>query len=437
MQPNPVNRLIKQQISTNKQQQKRRSKMKNTFRHSIVLTMTLVLSIMLTSTAFAAAVGTNAGTAIGNTANITYSIGGVPQGPQPSTTATVVVDNLVDLSMTGAGTANVAGVDQAILFTIQNDGNEIQDYQVTYFAEGTADNTDMDFTDTNSGLYLDDGGTPGAYDGTNTLIAISPTSGTYYPIGVDIGPDSTINVLLVGTTPGGVTTGQTAEYSLVAQTLNASTHPSPGAVTTDDGLSADDPLNIDVVLADGNNMASAVDGVPTGPPAEDENLDGKYLASATYTFQGSGVTVSKSYVVLWDPINGNTNPKAIPGAYVTYTLVVDNANGSPAAILNQVTDTLTAALAIDPDLIDGTTFPAAGAPESGIGFGFKVVHATGRATTPATQYFTTNSDADGVEHAANLVTATFATILSGDAGYTDGELMSNENVTLTFNAIIQ
>lgn len=404
--------------------------MKNTFRTSFILVMSLVMTAVLASSALAA--GTLAGADIDSTAQITYSIGGVPQGPEDSTTATIVVDNKVDLSMSGTGTAGVSGTDQAILFTLTNDGNETQSYQVTFYAEATSDDTDMTFASANSGLYLDNDASGDLSVGDTKLNIAAPVSGTYYPINVDVDPDNSVDILLVGDTPGGVTSGQTAEYSLVAQTLDAGTT----TVTLDDGGTADNPTAIDVVLADGEAQTTdAVDGVPADTDLVE---DGKIVASATYTFQGSGVTVTKTYAVLWDPINGATNPKAIPGAYVKYTLVVANAAGSPDAILNQVTDSLDGALAFDIDLIDGTdtNFPLVGDPESAAGFGFKVVHATGRATTPATQYFT-SATADGVVHAAGLVTATFATILAGDAGYTDGELLAGESVTLYFNAIIQ
>ncbi|MDT8421328.1 MAG: hypothetical protein RQ754_12940 [Desulfuromonadales bacterium] len=406
--------------------------MQSRHRKGLILLLSLALATLLTTTAPAATVGTDAGTLIGNTAQITYSIGGVAQGPENSTTATIVVDNLVDLSMAGTDTASVNGADQAVLFTIENTGNETQSYRVAFYAEGLTDDHDMDFTDTNSGLYIDSDAS-GDYSAGDTLIQLNPVSGTYYPINVDVAPDGTVDILLVGTTPAGVSSGETSTYSLVAQVLDDA---ATDAVTTDDGATADDPATIDVVFADGEAQSTAaVNGVPANT---DIVQDGKYLATATYTFQGSGVTVSKSYAVLWDPINGNSNPKAIPGAYVKYTLVVSNAAGSPAAILNQITDSLNAALAIDPDLIDGTTFPAAGDPESVAGNGFKVVHATGRASTPATQYFTTANDADGVDHSGGLVTATFATILPAEGvTYSAGELLPGETVTLYFNAIIQ
>ncbi len=405
--------------------------MKNTFRSSIILVMSLVLTGLLASTALAADVGTDAGTNIGNTAAITYSIGGISQGPENSTTATIVVDNLVDLSMTGTDTANVSGTDQAVLFTISNDGNEDQRYQVTFYAETTSDNTDMTFASANSGLYIDVDAS-GDLSAGDTTIQLNPVSGTYYPVILDVAPDATLDILLVGDTPAGVTSGQTAEYTLVAQTLDAGTT----TVTQEDDTTLDDQAAIDVVFADGEAQTTdAVDGVPA---STDIDEDGKILASATYTFQGSGVTVTKTYAVLWDPINGATNPKAIPGAYVKYTLVVANALGSPTAILNQVTDSLDGALAFDIDLIDGSddNFPAVGDPESAAGSGFKVVHATSRPTTAVTQYFT-SATADGVVHSGGLVTASFANILAGDAGYTDGELKPDESVTLYFNAIIQ
>lgn len=50
-------------------------------------------------------------------------------------------------------------------------------------------------------------------------------------------------------------------------------------------------------------------------------------ASATLTVANPSLTVVKSFIVVSDPYNGGTNPKAIPGADVQYTLQVANAGG--------------------------------------------------------------------------------------------------------------
>lgn len=54
----------------------------------------------------------------------------------------------------------------------------------------------------------------------------------------------------------------------------------------------------------------------------------------------SPLTVSKSSIVLSDPVNGTVNPKAIPGALVRYCIVVSNPAGNPVATAINLSDIL-------------------------------------------------------------------------------------------------
>lgn len=51
----------------------------------------------------------------------------------------------------------------------------------------------------------------------------------------------------------------------------------------------------------------------------------------------------KASSVVWDPINGTDQPKAIPGAVVAYTITLRN-NGTGAAGVTTITDTITSAM---------------------------------------------------------------------------------------------
>jgi uncharacterized repeat protein (TIGR01451 family) len=157
------------------------------------------------------------------------------------------------------------------------------------------------------------------------------------------------------------------------------------------------------------------------------------------------LTFDKGSSTIWDPINGNNSPKSIPGALIQYTITVSNAVGAANATLTTITDSLAGSLAIDSNLKQ----PAAcGAPPcalasladgpGGAGKGFKVV--TGGTSSRASQatplYFTTTSSADGVDISGQDITATMATVLPVEAGYTAGLLKAGESVTLTFNVTI-
>ena len=82
--------------------------------------------------------------------------------------------------------------------------------------------------------------------------------------------------------------------------------------------------------------------------------------------------VLKSVVTLSDPVNGNTNPKAIPGAVMLYTLEVTNQGpGSVDADTLLLSDVLPAnsALFIDTGSGDPVVF-VDGTPASGLGYSF-------------------------------------------------------------------
>ena len=62
----------------------------------------------------------------------------------------------------------------------------------------------------------------------------------------------------------------------------------------------------------------------------------KSLSISSLSF--SNLLVSKTSTVISDPINGTTNPKAIPGARVRYCIQVSNVAGNPSATSVVVTD---------------------------------------------------------------------------------------------------
>ncbi len=73
----------------------------------------------------------------------------------------------------------------------------------------------------------------------------------------------------------------------------------------------------------------------------DDARDGKHSAFATFTVSAAAVTVGKTAVVYSDPFNGaGGNPKAIPGAVITYTVTVTNAAGGSQATNVSITDNL-------------------------------------------------------------------------------------------------
>jgi hypothetical protein len=182
--------------------------------------------------------------------------------------------------------------------------------------------------------------------------------------------------------------------------------------------------------------------------AADATYNGQHSANDTYTVSAAALTVSKTVASLWDPVNAGTNPKAIPGAYVQYSIVVTN-GGATSASLTTLSDTLVTTL-LDPDLIDG-----AGVAESGAGDGIKVVvTGSGRAVTSifCTGDTAADTDTDGCSYPGDapiinsVVGINLGTLLvaedvlpagAGAEDYAIGELKAGETVTITFNAIVQ
>lgn len=250
-----------------------------------------LLALLYGSATTAHAAGTASGTPIVNTATATYSDGGTPVTRTASTTVTV--DNKVNLTVTKNADATVTpgSTNEVLVFVVRNDGNTPQRYALspTNGAGIVMDNVR---------IYRDSGDTPGTWDAADTLYVDAGTFG-------DVAPDGTLDVLIVSDTPAAATSGQTSDYHLLATTVDAGTTtvttPTLGAGTA----------GVDVVFAD-----------IAGSEGGDGARDGKHSASGRYTVNVLALSIVKSAVVSSDPMNGSTNPKAIPGATIGYTIAV-------------------------------------------------------------------------------------------------------------------
>ena len=67
------------------------------------------------------------------------------------------------------------------------------------------------------------------------------------------------------------------------------------------------------------------------------------IADMPFSVAGATLTIDKSSSVFSDPVNGTTNPKAIPGAVMRYCILVTNTGPAAASGIN-ITDTLPANL---------------------------------------------------------------------------------------------
>jgi len=252
------------------------------------------------------AAGTLSGTTVDNTATVDYQVNGIDQNTESTNQASFVVDNKVDLTVVANGdlTVTPGSTDQVLSFEVTNTGNTTQGYQVV-LTGAAGDTIDM----TTTSIYLDVNG-DGALDAGDTLY----TPGTNI---ADIAPDASIQVLVVADAPLSAVDGDSAAYDLTAITLDAGTT----TVTTDDAAAVEDPTVVQDVFADG---AGTIDAA----------LDGTFSAAATYNVATAALDVQKSAEVISDPFNGvggdGTEPKAIPGAVVRYTITVENSSATDA-----------------------------------------------------------------------------------------------------------
>ena len=73
--------------------------------------------------------------------------------------------------------------------------------------------------------------------------------------------------------------------------------------------------------------------------------DGAFSAQGRYAVSGAVLTVAKTSRIVSDPVNGTTNPKAIPGATIEYCITVANAAGAATATGVSLLDDLPADVA--------------------------------------------------------------------------------------------
>lgn len=241
------------------------------------------------------AVGTPSGTVINNTATVTYN-SGLSTGLTATVSATLTVDNKVNVVVTKNGDANVmsGAVNQALIFIVTNTGNTTQRYALSVINGATG------IPMSNVRIFKDNG-MANTWDSTDTLYLNAGTFG-------DIPADGSLKALIVADTPAVAVNGATDDYTLVAATVDA------GTLNISSQTAGPNTAGVDVVFAD-----SAGNG--------DGARDGKHSATGRYTVVGLKVNLVKSVLVYSDPVNGTTNPKPVSGAILRYTVTATVTGG--------------------------------------------------------------------------------------------------------------
>ena len=390
------------------------------------------LAALQAPTVFAAA-----GDTISNTVTLSFQVGGVAQSDITSAPVSFVEDRVINFTVTEggiAGTTNVApSATAGVTYIVTNNSNAPLDFSLTAL-QGTGDNFD---TNTPVSFFLESGANTGYQPGEDT---VAVTFLDEVPAG-----GGSVEVHVVATMPDDtvVSNGDIASITLVAQAAEGGTGGAQGAdITNDDNGNvspggtvndvADNAAAMDDVF---NDAAGTLDSAGNADIAR----NGQHSADDSFTIAAAELTVTKTSAALWDPVNTNSNPKSIPGGYVTYTVTIANAaTAGASADLTTLADTLAASLDLDADFV---TNAGPGNPTSANGDSFEIdTSGTGRtAATPS--YCTAAVDADGCSYtggAGGTISVDLATEMPAEgATYTAGELKPGETVVVRFNVIVQ
>lgn len=294
---------------------------------TVVVTVLAALALLVPGAALA--VGTLAGTTVDNSASVDYKVSGVSQTQLTSNTVSFTVDAKVNYSLTDLGgvgnTVTPGGATDTfyLSYRVTNTGNVGLDLDITTF-QASGD----DFDQTILGTFVDSNGNNVYDSGTDTALYVDELevglTNTIFVVAAVINspqPDGDIaNIIL----------NATAWYNGTAATKGGA-GACTGAVTADsDG--------------DNNGGCNTMDWELAG-----NIVGGNAVESLTVAFlvSSADLTVTKTSSLIWDPINGTTNPIAIPGARISFTVEVANSATGATATEVIITDQLPSMLAFN------------------------------------------------------------------------------------------
>jgi uncharacterized repeat protein (TIGR01451 family) len=247
------------------------------------------------------AAGTPAGTAIQNTAQVTYTIGG-SQVTTPSSTNVITVAERLDVSVTlQSPPVSVQGGDsrRGLVFRVTNTGNGNETFALAMTSAIAGDNFDP--VPSSPAIYFD----------TDSSGDLSPADTAYVAGSNDpvLAADAFVTVIIVNDIPGGLVNGAIGRSRLTAQAKTGTG--APGTVFAGQG-------------------SGGVDAV-VGSSGAASNATGEYVVSDVSVSNVKSATVQ-------DPFGGS---EPVPGARITYQIVV-SASGTGTAANAQVDDAIPA-----------------------------------------------------------------------------------------------
>lgn len=273
-------------------------------------------ALVAMSSAPAMAAGTTAGTTITNNVSVSFNVNGVAQNTQTASNS-FTVDQRVNVTVNAITTPVSVSPNQTnrvLAFDVTNLSNSTTDLALTTaLRSGTAANI------SNIRIFRD-------LNGNRTLDANELTAGTITYLD-EVAADATVAVLVVSDISINAVNGDNFDVALTAAAHGAGTAGTLGSRLL--ATSGANTAGIDTVLFDGAGVSDAAN-------------DGAFSAQGRYTVSGAVLTLAKTSRVVNDPVNGTTNPKAIPGATVEYCITVANAAGAATATNVSLIDDLPA-----------------------------------------------------------------------------------------------
>jgi len=294
----------------------------------------VVFGALTLAGAQAQAAGTNAGVEITNTASLNYAVNG--QDQSISAVAKVDVDLRLDFKLTTNNTAiqtsslpDAATEIEVADIKIKNDSNAPTTYeiaiadkainQVAKLYGATDDTTDnFNLTSPNFSVVATGGAQVAVSGSTITITKLAEDASTDITISVD-------KASFQGTLNG----ASVSIFDFTAKATQAFDNDDAAidVASQSSGAKDTDLSTVQVVYADAdrNNSESVSEGLSLTLPY--------FPTDPTDPTDPTKNGLIKTNTVVWDPLNGATNPKAIPGAVVEYKLAVRNLGTTAATDL--------------------------------------------------------------------------------------------------------
>jgi hypothetical protein len=442
--------------------------MKTSKRNKLLgLALTGSFSLFNASNAFSAA-----GDPVSNTATLGYTVGGNVQtviesseagnsapGVGAGTATTFLEDRIINFTVTRENGLAVpvvpGGTQQAIPYLVDNTGNGTHGFLLAGVHNsgaldpfGSAVNDDLTPTTIQTFVDVNDNATfEPAIDNVAFIASMTPAVAAVRVFVISDIPlvDDALNPLV---------NGDIAVMSLVAHATNGvSTGIATDAIVRDDnnhvstgGVFTNGAADVTPLLLAGVNNPDTTGGMETvfnddvftdpvtgitidATGANDVAQNAQHSSYSSYTVQSASLTVTKTSAPLWDIVNLDSFPKAIPGgSVIRYTITVTNAAGAADASLTSIVDDLP--LSIDAQFGDGT---AANGPVSGANNVFVTDALGAPAFCQADPGDTT--PADGCDSALGGVAGRLSVDLTAVAGITN-VLQAGQTLTIMFDVVL-